>query len=73
MLDVSRMDYVRGVVQEAGGRASVMRVHFEHSLLLRDQLLLDYPDDPNEWHLKLDRCFSLFRHYDRRGWRRVAV
>ena len=32
LLDVSRMDYVRGVVQEAGGRASVMRVHFEHSL-----------------------------------------
>jgi AraC-like DNA-binding protein len=32
LLDVSRMDYVRGVVQEAGGRASVMRVHFEHAL-----------------------------------------
>ena len=32
LLDVSRMDYVRGVVQEASGRASVMRVHFEHSL-----------------------------------------
>jgi AraC-like DNA-binding protein len=32
VLDVSRMDYVRAVVQEAGGRASVMRVHFEHSL-----------------------------------------
>jgi len=31
-LDVSRMDYVRSVVQEASGRASVMRVHFEHSL-----------------------------------------
>jgi AraC-like DNA-binding protein len=31
-LEVSRMDYVRGVVQEASGRASVMRVHFEHSL-----------------------------------------
>ncbi len=32
VLDVSRMDYVRGVVQESGGRASVMRVHFEHTL-----------------------------------------
>jgi AraC-like DNA-binding protein len=32
LLEVSRMDYVRGVLQEAGGRASVMRVHFEHSL-----------------------------------------
>lgn len=32
VLDVSRMDYVRGVVEEAGGRASVMRVHFEHAL-----------------------------------------
>lgn len=32
LLEVSRMDYVRGVVQEASGRASVMRVHFEHSL-----------------------------------------
>jgi len=31
-LDVSRMDYVRGVLQDASGRASVMRVHFEHSL-----------------------------------------
>lgn len=33
VLEVSRMDYVRGVVEEAGGRASVMRVHFEHALL----------------------------------------
>ena len=32
VLDVSRMDYVRGVLQEAAGRASVMRVHFEHAL-----------------------------------------
>jgi len=32
LLDVSRMDYVRGVLQDASGRASVMRVHFEHSL-----------------------------------------
>jgi two-component system response regulator YesN len=32
VLDVSRMDYVRGVVEAAGGRASVMRVHFEHAL-----------------------------------------
>ncbi len=32
LLDVSRMDYVRGVLKEAAGRASVMRVHFEHSL-----------------------------------------
>jgi AraC-like DNA-binding protein len=31
-LEVSRMDYVRSVVQDASGRASVMRVHFEHSL-----------------------------------------
>ncbi|HVY28422.1 MAG TPA: helix-turn-helix domain-containing protein [Polyangiaceae bacterium] len=33
VLEVSRMDYVRGVVEEASGRASVMRVHFEHALL----------------------------------------
>jgi len=32
LLDVSRMDYVRGVLQDASGRASVLRVHFEHSL-----------------------------------------
>jgi AraC-like DNA-binding protein len=32
LLDVSRMDYVRGVLSEAAGRASVMRVHFEHTL-----------------------------------------
>lgn len=32
LLDVSRMDYVRAVLQESGGRASAMRVHFEHSL-----------------------------------------
>jgi AraC-like DNA-binding protein len=32
VLDVSRMDYVRGVVRESSGRASVMRVHFEHCL-----------------------------------------
>lgn len=32
VLDVARMDYVRAVLQEAGGRASVMRVHFEHAL-----------------------------------------
>jgi AraC-like DNA-binding protein len=32
LLDVSRMDYVRAVLGEAAGRASVMRVHFEHAL-----------------------------------------
>lgn len=32
VLDVSRMDYVRAVLQESGGRASAMRVHFEHAL-----------------------------------------
>jgi AraC-like DNA-binding protein len=32
LLDLSRMDYVRAVLQESGGRASAMRVHFEHSL-----------------------------------------
>lgn len=32
LLDVSRMDYVRAVLQESGGRASALRVHFEHSL-----------------------------------------
>ena len=32
VLEVSRMDYVRGVLTEAAGRASLMRVHFEHSL-----------------------------------------
>jgi AraC-like DNA-binding protein len=32
LLDVSRMDYVRAVLQESGGRASAMRVHFEHAL-----------------------------------------
>ena len=31
-LDLSRMDYVRSVLREAAGRASVMRVHFEHAL-----------------------------------------
>jgi AraC-like DNA-binding protein len=31
-LEVLRMDYVRGVLKESAGRASVMRVHFEHSL-----------------------------------------
>jgi AraC-like DNA-binding protein len=32
VLEVSRMDYVHAVLAEAAGRASVMRVHFEHSL-----------------------------------------
>jgi AraC-like DNA-binding protein len=32
LLDVSRLDYVRAVVQESSGRASVMRVHLEHCL-----------------------------------------
>ncbi|HYQ18550.1 MAG TPA: helix-turn-helix domain-containing protein [Polyangiaceae bacterium] len=32
LLEVSRMDYVRGVLSDAAGRASVMRVHFEHAL-----------------------------------------
>jgi AraC-like DNA-binding protein len=32
LLDISRMDYVRAVLQESGGRASALRVHFEHSL-----------------------------------------
>lgn len=32
VLEVSRMDYLRAVLAEAAGRASVMRVHFEHSL-----------------------------------------
>lgn len=31
-LNLARMDYVRAVVRESGGGASVMRVHFEHSL-----------------------------------------
>lgn len=32
VLEVSRMDYVHAVLDEAAGRASVMRVHFEHAL-----------------------------------------
>jgi AraC-like DNA-binding protein len=32
LLDLARMDYVRAVLRESGGRASAMRVHFEHSL-----------------------------------------
>ncbi|HEX2677761.1 MAG TPA: AraC family transcriptional regulator, partial [Polyangiales bacterium] len=31
-LDVSRMDYVRAALQESAGRASALRVHFEHVL-----------------------------------------
>jgi AraC-like DNA-binding protein len=32
VLEVSRMDYVHAVLEESAGRASVMRVHFEHAL-----------------------------------------
>jgi AraC-like DNA-binding protein len=32
LLEVARMDYVRAVLQEAAGRSSVLRVHFEHAL-----------------------------------------
>lgn len=31
-LEVSRMDYVRAALQESAGRASALRVHFEHVL-----------------------------------------
>jgi AraC-like DNA-binding protein len=32
VLELSRMDYIHAVLAEAAGRASVMRVHFEHTL-----------------------------------------
>lgn len=32
LLELSRMDYLHAVLGEAAGRASVMRVHFEHAL-----------------------------------------
>jgi hypothetical protein len=35
------------------------RKHFEHSLVNRDQLLLDYPKNAMEPHLQIDKCFSL--------------
>ena len=62
LLDVSRMDYVRGVVQEAGGRASVMRVHFEHSLfallaLVETQAQLD-PKSKRDLELRLSEALS---------------
>ncbi len=62
LLEISRMDYVRGVVQEASGRASVMRVHFQHSLfallaLVERQAQLDQKST-RELELRLSEALS---------------
>jgi tRNA A-37 threonylcarbamoyl transferase component Bud32 len=55
----ARAWYQLARIESLQGKNDDARKHFEHSLVSREQLLLDYPDNAQDAHLKLDKCFSL--------------
>src|SRR5262249_2648169 len=55
----ARAWYQLAQIEKKRGEGAAARQHSEYPLPHGEGLLLDYPTDGREWHLKIDKCFSL--------------
>jgi tetratricopeptide (TPR) repeat protein len=57
--DYGRSFHYLGVIEEQAGNLEEARQYYALALQVREDVLRDYPDDPNELNHKIDKCFSL--------------